>query len=52
MKKNIFKKAGRVFTSLALAVSICLTMSVSVFAKNGNDLENKKHQIIAIIFIL
>ena len=41
MKKNIFKKAGRVFTSLALAVSICLTMSVSVFAKNGNDLENK-----------
>ena len=23
MKKNIFKKAGRVFTSLALAVSIC-----------------------------
>ena len=45
MKKNIFKKAGRVFTSLALAVSICLTMSVSVFAKNGNDLENKKHQL-------
>lgn len=41
MKKNIFKKAGRVFTSLALVVSICLTMSVSVFAKNGNDLENK-----------
>ena len=37
MKKNIFKKAGRVFTSLALAVSICLTMSVSVFAKNGME---------------
>ena len=51
MKKNIFKKAGRVFTSLALAVSICLTMSVSVFAKNGNDLKTKT-SIIAIIFIL
>lgn len=41
MKKNIFKKVGRVFTSLALVASICLTMSVSVFAKSGNDLENK-----------
>ena len=36
MKKNIFKKAGRVFTSLALAVSIWKT----------------KTSIIAIIFIL
>ena len=41
MKKNIFKKVGKVFTSLALAASVCLTMSVSAFAKSGNDLENK-----------
>ena len=34
MKKNIFKKSWQMcLTSLALAVSICLTMSVSVFAK-------------------
>jgi hypothetical protein len=40
MKKNIFKKVGRVFTSLVLVASICLTMSVSVFA-TGYDLDDK-----------
>ena len=48
MKKNIFKKAGRVFTSLALAVSICLTM----FSLKTVTTWKTKTSIIAIIFIL
>ena len=41
MKKTFSKKLAECLHHWHLAVSICLTMSVSVFAKNGNDLENK-----------
>ena len=46
MKKNIFKKAGRVFTSLALAVSMFL------FSLKTVTTWKTKTSIIAIIFIL